>query len=98
MAVVGVLVGTMVIFGVAGATALVVTRKRMSRQTLGRIAGALVAVESLVIAVGAAAANAARGGSDTLTRGLLRYAGGGWIAVQVVVVAWWVVAWQRSRR
>jgi uncharacterized membrane protein len=98
MAVVGVLVFGQVLFGLIAAAALVAARKRASRRSVIQVAVIIGVVESLVIAVGAAAVNAARGGSDALTAGLLWYAVAGWIAVQAVILAWWFWAWRESRR
>lgn len=98
MAVVAVLVAGQALFGGVAAVALWAARKRASRRVVGQIAVIIAVVESLVLAVGGAAFNAARGGSETLTRGLLWYAGAGWIVVQVVIVVWWLWAWRRNRQ
>lgn len=96
MAVVGVLVAGQVLFGLVAAAALVAARKRASRRAVTQVAVIIAVVESLTLAVGAAAINAARGGSDAITRGLLWYAGAGWIAVQVVIIGWWFWSWRQS--
>jgi len=98
MAVVTVLVAGQALFGGVAAVALYAARRRASKRAVGQIAVIIGVVESLVLAVGAAAVNASRGGSDSLTRGLLWYAGAGWIVVQVVIVVWWAWAWRRSSR
>jgi hypothetical protein len=63
-----------------------------------QIALIIVFVESFIVAIGLAAANAARGGSDAVTAGLLWYAGVGWTVVQVVIVVWVIWIWLERRR
>jgi len=96
MAVVGVLVAGQVLLGLVAAAALVAARKRASRRAVTQVAVIIGVVESLVLAVGAAAVNAARGGSPGVTAALLWYAGAGWIAVQVIIAVWWFWAWRQS--
>lgn len=98
MAVVGVLVAGQVLFGLVAAAALIAARKRASRRAVIQVAVIIGVVESFAIAVGAAAVNAARGGSATVTGGLLWYAGAGWIAVQAIILVWWYWAWRQSTR
>lgn len=98
LAVVAVLVAGQALFGCVAAVALWAARKRASTRVVGQIAVIIVVVESLVLAVGAAAFNAARGGNEAVTRSLLWYAGAGWIAVQLVIIVWWIWAWRRNRR
>ena len=98
MAVVGVLVSGQVLFGLVAAAALIAARNRTSKRAVIQVAVIIAVVESLVLAVGAAAVNAARGGSDVVTSGLLWYAGAGWIAVQIVILVWWFWAWRQSVR
>lgn len=94
---VGVLVAGQVLFGLVAAAALVAARKRASRRAVIQVAVIIGVVESFALAVGAAAVNAARGGNSNLTRGLLSYAGVGWIAVQALILVWWFWAWRRSK-
>ncbi len=98
MAVVGVLVAGQMLFGLVAAAALIAARKRASRRAVVQVAIIIGVVESLVIAVGAAAVNAARGGTESVTAALLWFAGAGWIAVQAVIIVWLVWAWRHSRR
>ncbi len=98
MAVVAVLVAGQALFGLVAAAALVAARHRASRRVIAQIAAIIGVVESFVFALGAAAINAARGGSTALTAGLLWYVGVGWIVVQGVIIVWWAWAWWRSRR
>jgi hypothetical protein len=96
LAVVGVLVAGQLLFGLVAAAALVAARKRASRRAVVQVAVIIAVVESLALAVGLAAANAARGGSTTVTSGLLWFAGAGWLAVQAVIIVWWLWAWRAS--
>jgi hypothetical protein len=98
MAVVVVLVAGMAFFGLAAAVALVAARNRVSRRAFVQVAVIIGVVESLVLALGAAALNGARGGDPALTTALLWYVGAGWIVVQAVVLGWLVWAWWRARR
>jgi hypothetical protein len=86
-----------VLFGLLALAALVAARERATKRAIVQIALIIGFVESFVIAVGVAAANAARGGNDTVTAALLAYAGGGWLIVQVVIVVWIVWVWWRRR-
>ena len=98
LGVVGTIVCGQVLFGLLAAAALFAARRRASRRTVVQIALIIGFVESFIIAIGLVAANAARGGSDAVTAGLLWYAGGGWAVVQVVIVVWIVWVWvQRGR-
>ncbi|NTU70417.1 MAG: hypothetical protein HGB10_01130 [Coriobacteriia bacterium] len=97
MAVVAVLIAGQALFGLVAAVALVAARKRASKRAVIQVALIIGAVESFVLAVGAAAVNAARGGSEALTTGLLWYAAGGWIIVQVGICVWWFWAWWMGR-
>ena len=98
MAVVGVLVAGMAVFGLAAAVALVAARHRVSRRAFIQVAVIIGVVESLFLALGAAAINGARGGDAALTTGLLWYVGVGWIAVQVAIIVLLAWAWWRARR
>lgn len=98
LGVVGVLLAGQLLFGLVAAAALLTARKRASRRAVIQVAVIIGVVESFVIAVAAAAFNAARGGSDSVTAGLLRYAGAGWMAVQLIIIVGVVWAWWRSRR
>lgn len=86
------------LFGLLAAAALIAARRRASKRAVIQIALIIGFVESFVIAIGMAAANAARGGSDAVTAGLLWYAGGGWALVQVIIVVWIVWIWWERRR
>ena len=98
LAAIGALVCGQVLFGGLAAAALVAARRRASRRAVVQVAVIIGFVESFIIAVGLAAANATRGGSDAITAWLLWYAAAGWVVVQVVILAWWAWAWWRSRR
>jgi len=78
LGVVGTIVCGQVLFGLLALAALFAARRRASKRTVIQIALIIGFVESFIIAIGLAAANAARGGSDAVTAGLLWYAGGGW--------------------
>jgi hypothetical protein len=97
-AVIFAVVAGQVLFGLLAGGALFAARGRASRRALVQIALIIGFVESFVIAVGLAAANAARGGSTAVTAGLLWYAGGGWTLVQLVIVYWIVWVWWKRRR
>jgi len=96
--VVGVVVLGQVLFGALAIGALVAARRRTSTRVIVQIALIILFVESFIIAIGLAAANAARGGSDAVTAGLLWYAGGGWGIVQLAIIVWVAWAWVRNRR
>jgi hypothetical protein len=99
LGVIGAVVCGQMLFGLLALAALFAARRRASKRAVIQIALIIGFVESFVIAIGLAAANAARGGSDTVTAGLLWYAGGGWALVQVIIVVWiaWIW-WQRRKR
>jgi hypothetical protein len=98
LGVVGVVVCGQVLFGMLAIAALVAARRRTSARVVVQIALIIGFVESFIIAIGLAAANAARGGSDSVTAGLLWYAAGGWAVVQLAIVGWVVWAWVQNRR
>lgn len=98
LGVVGVVVLGQLLFGALAIGALVAARRRTSTRVIVQIALIVGFVESFIIALGLAAANAARGGSDAVTASLLWYSGGGWAVVQVVIVVWLIWAWVRRRR
>jgi hypothetical protein len=86
-----------VLFGLLAIAALIAARRRTSRRVVIQIAVIIAFVESFILAVGASAGIAARGGNEAVSAALLGYAGVGWLVVQVVIVVWWAVAWWRSR-
>jgi len=96
---VGAVVCGQLLFGLLAAAALFAARRRAGRRVVIQIALIIGFVESFIVAIGLAAANAVRGGSDAVTLGFLWYAGGGWTVVQVAIVAWvgwvWVRGWRR---
>jgi hypothetical protein len=98
LAVVGVMVCGQVLFGLLATVALIAARRRTSRRVVVQIAVIIAFVESFILAVGASAVVAARGGSEAVSAALLAYAGIGWLVVQVAIVVWWAVAWSRARR
>jgi hypothetical protein len=97
LAVVGVMVCGQVLFGLLATAALIAARRRTSRRVVVQIAVIIAFVESFILAVGASAVVAERGGSEAVSAALLGYAGVGWLVVQVVIVVWWAVVWWRSR-
>ncbi len=98
LGVVGVIVFGQVLFGLFAALALFAARRRASRRALIQIAVIIGFVESFVISIGLAAANSARGGSEAVTSGLLWYAGGGWLVVQLLILVWLAWVWRLGRR
>ena len=72
-------------------------RRRTSRRTFIQVALIIALVESFILAVGASALVAARGGSEAVSAALLGYAGIGWLIVQVGILVWWFVAWRASK-
>jgi predicted nucleic acid-binding protein len=97
-AAIGVIVCGQLLFGLLAFGALITARRRAGRRQFVQITVIICLVESLIIAIGLAAANAALGGNDAVTAGLLWYVGIGWVAVQAVVVIWIVWFWWRRRR
>ena len=97
LGVVGVIVCGQVLFGLLAGAALFAARRRTSRRVIAQIAIIIGFVESFIIAIGLSAANASRGGSEWVTAALLWYAAGGWLLVQVLILAWWVWAWRQRR-
>jgi len=97
LGVVGTVVCGQLLFGLLAIAALFVARRRTSKRVVVQIALIIGFVESFILAVGLAAANAAREGSQALTAGLLWYAGGGWLIVQIVIVCWVAWAWWHQR-
>ena len=97
--VIGVIVCGQMLFGLLAVAALFAARRRASRRAIVQIALIIGFVESFIIAIGLAAANSARGGSEAVTAGLLLYAGGGWVVVQLAIAAWVLWVWwaQRAR-
>lgn len=98
LGVVGAVVCGQLLFGLLAIGALIAARRRASKRTIIQIALIIGFVESFIVAVGLAAANAARGGDDSVTAGLLLYAGGGWAIVQVVILVWVGWVWLSRRR
>jgi hypothetical protein len=90
--------GGLLLFGALALGALVASRHRTSGRVIAQIAVIIVLAESFVIALALAVLNAVRGGSDSVTAGLLWYAGGGWALVQIVIIAWIAWVWWRRRR
>ena len=96
--VIGAVLCGQLLFGLLAAAALFAARRRASKRAVVQIALIIAFVESFVIAIGLAAFNAMRGGSDAVTAALLWYAAGGWGIVQVVIVVWIVWVWWDKRR
>jgi len=97
LAVIGVVVCGQMLFGLLAGVALVAARRRTTRRTFVQVAVIIALVESFILAVGASALVAARGGSEAVSAALLWYAGVGWLVVQVGILVWWFVAWRASK-